>query len=453
MRASHAVLLAIACATGCSNSSLPPLPSPPATSAAASSDAEPTPSRTVAERIAALEGMSGSTFDALERGDGAALVEAGEAALPALIDCFENDPRVTELTDGDPMHRARLDVSTLCLRIAEAILDEPGLAYREAGERHAAASALRKYVARYGAMKPAARRLAILTDATTSDAAAAVAATWLTTSGGPLDVESSLDYVGRRRQLGPMRGRELRDDPAVDLVGAMLPRATRASGAGHGREACDLAGAIMTWDARAEPRLLPLGRACLASGCPCMYAFVALVAHDDPAAAVRALDERGHTLLASDAFSRARGVEVAAALDVPAVRRFVEGRLAAIDVDAALRDALGARPPAGLTVLLYAWSRAGLVPARAALERALADATPFATLVPDPGTDGARVDLPRASYTLRLPEPVAVAASLRAADLAASSLALEAGVPFSLGWPVARRDAAIAEIRAGLGAR
>lgn len=403
----------------------------------------------IAAHIAALEHATGASVEPLDRGAPGELMRIGEPAVPALIDCFENDTRRTEISDDNWRQPGYLDVSTLCLRLVEAILDEPDLAYREGAiDRRAAAAALRAYVDRYGAMAPVARRVAMLTDPSTTDRVAAIAARWLTTRTGELDAPHAIDYVGTRRRVGPMRGTSLRSDASVDLVGAMVPRATRAMDAGHAHDACELAAATIEWDASAEPRLLPIGRSCLAAACPCSYAFVALVGHADAQAAVDFLEDHGTTLLASDSFSRARGVEIAKALDIPAVRRVVEARLAAMDVESALHEAVREPPPQGLVVLLLAWSRAGLPSARAALDRALADATVLGSIRPDPGADGSRVHLRAAWYTLRLPEPITRTESLRAADLVANALALELGVPFSLGWPLERRDPAIATLRA-----
>jgi hypothetical protein len=445
--AAHLVVLAAVLAA-CGNAGSSPMPTAPSSSTTGEA-APPEPS--AEEHITALDRASGSSYDALSHGDAAALVSLGEPALPALIDCFENDVRQTQISDDNWMQLGHLDVSTLCLRIVEWILDEPGLAYREAGDRHAAASALRAYVARYGAMSPVARRVAMLTDASTSDTTAGIAARWLTSADGPLDAVSSLDYIGDRMHVGPMRGASLRGDAQVDLVAAMVPRAARAMSVGHGHEACEIAASVVAWDASAEPQLLPTGRACLTAMCPCAYAFVALVAHADPAAAIRFLDEHGTTLLASDVFSRGRAVQIAAALDVPEVRRIVEARLTAMDLDVAVHDAVRTPPPPGLVVLLLVWSRAGLSAAHEALDHALDDADVLGTVGPDPGADGARVHMASAEYTLRLSEPITTIENVRARDLVTNALAMELGVPFSLGWPVARRDAVIAQIRGRLG--
>lgn len=445
-----AMLSLVAC--GGSTPAPAPTPAPPPSEPAPTARQEPASPEEIAAHVEALERASGSSYDALTSGDAGALVAIGEPAVPALIDCFENDTRSTQISDDNWMQPGHLTVSALCLRLVESILDENGLAYREgAQDVHAAAAALRAYVARYGSMTPVARRLAMLTDASTTDTVAGIAARWLTSSGGALGPPSSIDYVGTQRHVGPMRGASLRSDPQVDLVSTMVPRATHALDAGHAHDACDIAASVVEWDASAEPRLLPLGRACLAATCPCSYAFVALVAHSDPAAAAQFLDQHGNTLLWSDSFSRARGVEVAAALDVPEVRRSVETRLAAIDARAALHDAVRMPPPQGLAVLLLAWSRAGLPAARTALEDALSDAAILGTITPDPGADGARVRMASAEYTLHLPEPITASESLRASDLVTNALAMELAVPFSLGWPVARRDATIAQVRAMLG--
>lgn len=447
----RAALVLSSVLAACGSVATAPTPQPaPSASGQPAPPAPPATPEEIAAHVAALEHARGSAYAALDQGDALALVTIGEPAVPASIDCFENDTRLTELSDDEWMlPGGHLDVSTLCLRVVERILDESGLAYREgAQDRHQAAAALRRYVDRYLGMTPLARRLAMLDDPTTSDQVAGIAARWLTTGTGELDRPSAIDYVGTRRRLGPPRAASLRADAGVDLTGTLVARAIRAMDSGRGHEACEISAAAIEWDASAEPRLLPVGRACLAAVCPCSYAFVALVAHADPTAAVAFLEGHGTTLLASDPFSRARGVEMAAALDVPEVRAVVEARLAATDLEAALHEAVRQPPPHGLAVLLLAWARAGLPAARTALDRALSDGVVLGSIVPDPGADGSRVELASAQYSLHLPEPLGASQSVRASDLVASTLASELDEPFSLGWPIERRDAAIVALRA-----
>lgn len=326
-----------------------------------------------------------------------ALVRAGASAVPPLIDALESDDRLTrsvEFHRDFAVHRAVLGVYEAAY---VALVEILGVSFRrprmESWEpnlpeaRAALAAEMRAYWSRFGRHPPVERRYRMLADDDASPRLHLDAAAWLTSVGGGRRQISILHAISGRWSGEAVAGGALRARRDPSVT-ELLVRRMNESGDDFTR-GCGLAQALVTWTPADAPSLLrDFTRRCVDARCHCAGPVVLVVRELEPEL-LRWLFERGPYVPATFDASHPDSVMVA------------------LGQSRAIEDPL----------------------VRQYVARAL-DVT-------------LQVDVRRASAST-------AAQMIRICDLYASRLSDTLDVAFSMSWETARRDAAIAAMRARL---
>ncbi len=344
-----------------------------------------------------------------------ALVDAGEAALPALLDCLENDVRLTRQRSSTRDHPFDvIPVARACYHAIALILDHDF--HWPSREPASVAPLIREFMTAQAGRSHADQRLDVLRDDAASDYERERAAMWITEYAWPRpwtisDVASASTPSMRGESLRATRGDEVRRLLAARAIQALPDLVT----------ACRLTEALNTWDPSATSEVEPVANACAQDReCICVPLLASMF---DGA---RWAESR----LIAEMISRALGD--GSVLDVYVVDGPVVDRPSFRDaLDAQLRERV--EDPAWHTRLgwsdgimsLWVLSLRRLPAARATLERMLESEQP----------------------------DVGAAPGQRVRDRTASVLSERLSIPFSAEWPLERRDQAVLGIRAALAQR
>jgi len=383
-----------------------------------------------------------------------ALVRAGEAAVPDLLDAFESDDRLTRSVhfwrDFAPprtvlaVHEAAY---AALIRILGASFFSPAatgdnLTSRGDASREEMARAMRAYWERYGGATPPQRRYLVIADDDASRAQQVEAAQWLATPEGGYAPQGSMVFTSWvEGPPGALSGEPVRDDREPSVT-ALLTRRMNQSEAGHQSmgQGCGFASALAAWEpARAAELSVDFARRCVDDGeCGCAPGLVLLTGEREPG------------LVAAYA-TRLRGLEHVDAYQLTPIARFADHPAIRRAVRVLFRE--GALGPAQRVGNLASYLRALVearaheaAPVRAELLRQLRDTSTVGTY--ERRGDGGWVEYARGGFSVPTPEgSVDGPHPVRRADVVASGLAEALEVTFSVGWALDRRDAAIAAMR------
>ncbi|HJL17946.1 MAG TPA: hypothetical protein RMH99_19935 [Sandaracinaceae bacterium LLY-WYZ-13_1] len=427
----------------------PPLPSIP--------ESGPVPPGLVPALVAHLEevqvGQGGQPGGVALQGSSIvdALVRVGGEAVPVLIDTLEHDDRLTRSVqfwrDFAPS-RTVLGVHEAAYAALVEILGASFFRPAATGDdrtsrgsetRAELAARLRRYWTRYGQHPPLERHYRILRDDDADRARQLESARWLSLPAGTHRPPGSMTQtppVGGA--TGPARGEPLRGarSPSVSelLARRILETRDDPDGLGH---ACRLAESFAAWSATEAARsLAPFGRRCVAAPtCPCVGPLLVALGRAHP----QLLARYARRLAGTAHPTAAQLLPWVAYPDHEGLRRAVGDLL------------LGDGPLAPRADVYAARNVVRLLSELDALERPLAREHLRAGLALDaevgrlsPRNDGGWVEYDGGAFSVELPEPATGERRVRAADLYAHALFRHLQIPFSLGWPRARRDAAIA---------
>ncbi|MCB9593335.1 MAG: hypothetical protein H6719_11445 [Sandaracinaceae bacterium] len=383
-----------------------------------------------------------------------ALIRAGDAAVPALIDALEDDHRLTRSVhfwrDFVPdrtvlgAHEAAYTALAEILGASffEAATTGDDLTARGDALRAALAARIRTFWEGYGRGDAADRRYRVLAADDVADDLQVAAARWLTTPEGGYVVPGSMVFTRWVEPVeGPMAGEPLRSgrDPSVTELLALRMNESEGDYRGFER-ACAFASALTRWDPTEAPaRLAAFGDRCLGrEACACAPSVVSYLGTTALIEAYAARLRRATQLEPEDLAPLVQLDDRPAMIELIDwlfdVGPFAEARLATreiswrigmlVEVGALESEAFRAH----LARMLDAESERGLYTER--------DGQGWIVYRDGSGTIG--------EATGATPHP------LRCADHVARALAPRLAVPFSPAWDQARRDAAIARMRDAL---
>ncbi len=383
-----------------------------------------------------------------------ALIRAGDAAVPPLLDVLEHDTRLTRsvhffrdfvpprsvLAVHEAAYAALIEILGVSFFHPAATGDD--LTSRGDGPRAQLAAQMRAFWERYGRWSPAERRYRILAADDESRDRHVEAAMWLTAAAdATATVQGSMvQPVWFFPPHGPLAGEPMRSRRQPSVTDLLVRRMEESEVAGLG---CSFAHALSIWTPSEAPSLMrSFAHRCVSSGmCGCAPTLVEIVGEQEPSI----LDDYARWLRGNRDVDRYTYEPIARFAAAPAIQAaiewlFREGPFAPTAVGWGARRNIAVLVESGMFEVPLVRER---------LADALRHQDAVGTLTSD--RDGnSMVVRDGGSFSVRLPEPATEPRTVRIGDLYADAVADRVGVPFSLGWERARRDAAIEAMRAQL---
>lgn len=385
-----------------------------------------------------------------------ALVRAGGAAVPPLLDTLERDTRLTRsvhfFRDNVPprsvlaVHEAAYTalIEILGVSFFHAAASGDDLTSRGEHPRAQLAADMRAFWERYGRWSPAERRYRILAADDESRDRHIEAAEWLTAAAdATATVQGSMvDPVLFFPPRGPLAGESMRSRRNPSVTDLLVRRMQEYEVPGLG---CPFAHALSIWTPSDAPSLMrSFAHGCVSSGmCGCAPTLVEIVGAEDPSI----LDDYARWLHGNHDMDLYTYQPIARFAGAPAIRAAIEW-LFREGPFAPTLAAAGWGAQRTIEVLV----ESGMFEVPLVRER-LADALRQQEVVGTLNSDGrgnAIVVRDGGWFSVRLPEPATEPRTVRTGDLYADAVAERVGVPFSFGWERAQRDAAIEAMRARL---
>lgn len=375
-----------------------------------------------------------------------AIVERGEAMVPALLDALDDDARLTRRVEIGSRHRVQIlprydavwaalaSVVDHAVRVEGAFSD--WLFMNPTAVRARAREAMRAYWTAHGHQTPVERRWAVLSDTSASLADRLVAAHWITDDRPRRRYFSPFTFSSLERAHDPDDGAPLlgeplraRESPSVaDLLAGLLHE-TLATDDAIG--ACDVAAAGETWDAArfGAAALADLRALAVRPGCTCAPHLAAAFDEADPTLPTAVLQaESGSLLVSTDAET------------IDHMARWAAEPGFARAMRAAYRTP---EPIVGMRLSSAALlALRGVAPSRDYVVSRLRDRHPAGTLEPR-GNDG-WLEADRGGMLITLPAPITAPIAMRRCDVTAIQLAATLEIEFPSWGSSAERDAAIA---------